>query len=122
MSNLKYKGDPKGHLFIFGYFGTEFNGPDIITNLHEYEAKISKLLNRRFDKKAEATLYNAKTYKNVNERSAPNQRLDQEAGKIEINFRQYDYMFTNKPKRVTTTTYPVWYSHHAAMHHKIQLE
>jgi hypothetical protein len=100
----------------------EFNGPDIITNLHDYESKISKLLRKKVAKKAEATLYNAKTYKNINERSAPNQRLDQEAGKIEINFRQYDYMFTNKPKRVTTTTYPVWYSHHAAMHHKIQLE
>jgi hypothetical protein len=122
MSNLKYKGDPKGHLFIFGYFGTEFNGPDIITNLHDYESKICKLLGKKDNKKAEATLYNAKTYRNINERSVPNQRLDQEAGKIEINFRQHDYMFTNKPQRVTTTTYPVWYSHHAAMHHKIQFE
>ena len=122
MSNLKYKGDPKGHLFIFGYFGTEFNGPENKTNLHELEAKISKLLRKRFGKKAEATLYNAKTYKNINERSAPIQRLDQEAGKIETNFRQHDYMFTNNPKRVITTTYPVWYSHHAAMHHKIQFE
>ena len=122
MSNLKYKGDPKGHLFIFGYFGTEFNGPDIITNLHEYESKICKLLGKKDNKKAEATLYNAKTYRNINGRSVPNQRLDQEAGKIEINFRQHDYMFTNKPKRVKTTTYPVWYSHHAAMHHKIQFE
>ena len=122
LSDLKYKGDPKGHLFIFGYFGTEFNGPENKTNLHELEAKISKLLRKRFGKKAEATLYNAKTYKNINERSAPIQRLDQEAGKIETNFRQHDYMFTNNPKRVITTTYPVWYSHHAAMHHKIQFE